>query len=96
MSVRNFYIDCEIDGRKHRLTGGPRSKDGGFEMTITMREEGSISDTKLIVRGEANPRSWKGIENELVLTVSKIVDGEMTERLQISKHQDKPKKEKKA
>jgi len=40
MPIKNFYIDCEIDGRKSRLTGGPRAKDGGFNLTIYQRSDG--------------------------------------------------------
>jgi len=40
MPIRNFYIDCEIDGRESRLTGGPRAKDGGFNLTIYQRSDG--------------------------------------------------------
>ena len=40
MAARNFWIECDIDGRKTRLEGGPRRKDGGFELTIWQRSEG--------------------------------------------------------
>lgn len=52
MSVRNFWIECGIDGRKTDLKGGPQSKDGGFAMEILMREKGTISDKKIYVEGE--------------------------------------------
>lgn len=48
MSVRNFWIDAEIDGRKTDLSGGPRSKDGGMRITIFQREEGAISKALVI------------------------------------------------
>lgn len=34
MSVRNFWIDADIDGRQTMLGGGPRSSDGGMDVTI--------------------------------------------------------------
>lgn len=40
MQIRNFYIECEIDDRKSKLTGGPRDKDGGFNLTILQRSDG--------------------------------------------------------
>ena len=40
MKLKNFYIDCEIDGWKSGLTGGPRAKDGGFSLTIYQRSNG--------------------------------------------------------
>ena len=44
MAMANFWIECIIDGRKTRLRGGPRAKDGGFRMDVRMRDEGeSIS-----------------------------------------------------
>lgn len=40
--VRNFWIDADIDGRATMLGGGPRSKDGGMDITIYQRDEGGI------------------------------------------------------
>ena len=42
MATRNFWIDTNIDGRQTKLTGGPRSKDGGMTVTISQRNEGAI------------------------------------------------------
>lgn len=53
MPIRNFYIDCKIDGRKSRLTGGPRAKDGGFELTIYQRSEG---EKMVVLRVEGTVR----------------------------------------
>lgn len=43
MAIRNSYIQATVDGRKTRVTGGPRSKDGGMEVTITQRNKGEIA-----------------------------------------------------
>lgn len=43
MAVRNFWIEAEIDGRKHKLKGGPRAKTGGFKLTVQQRSNGSIT-----------------------------------------------------
>ena len=40
MPIRNFYINCEIDGYVSRLAGGPRAKDGGLNLTIHQRSNG--------------------------------------------------------
>jgi hypothetical protein len=42
MAVRNFYIDCDIDGRETRLAGGPRAKDGEMTIHLSQREAGEI------------------------------------------------------
>lgn len=42
MSVRNWWIAADIDGKKTELNGGPRSKDGGFSLRIYQRDQGSI------------------------------------------------------
>ncbi len=44
MATRNFWVECNIDGRATKLEGGPRSKDGGFNLTIYQRDEGAIKE----------------------------------------------------
>lgn len=41
-NVRNWWIEVEIDGRKHRLAGGPVSKTGGFKLVIRQRDRGEV------------------------------------------------------
>lgn len=48
MSVRNFWIEAEIDGRKTDLSGGPRAKDGEMRIVISQREEGAIKKILVI------------------------------------------------
>ena len=66
MAVRNFWIELNVDGRESTVATGPRSKDGGFSLTIKQRAEGGIvdalkvwglvhSDGKLELRVEENP-----------------------------------------
>lgn len=43
MAVRNFWVDANIDGRQTMLSGGPRSRDGGMNVDIYIRDEGSIA-----------------------------------------------------
>ena len=40
MAMRNFWIEANIDGRKTKLMGGPRSKTGGLRLQIRMRDSG--------------------------------------------------------
>lgn len=57
MATRNFWIEAEVEGRKTSLAGGPRSKDGGMDILLTVREDGGISDAVRIVcrsNGEKN------------------------------------------
>ncbi len=54
MAVRNFWIDANIDGRKTRLSGGPIRKDGGFELTVYIRNRGGILPA-LYVYGSVSP-----------------------------------------
>lgn len=42
MRVRNFYINCEIDGRSSALAGGPATKDGGLYLTLQQRNNGEV------------------------------------------------------
>ena len=39
--MRNWWIKGYVDGRKHPITGGPRNANGGFELYIYQRVEGS-------------------------------------------------------
>lgn len=51
-NVRNFWIEARIDGKKTPIATGPRRKDGGFSMTIYMRNEGGV-ETAVRVYGSA-------------------------------------------
>jgi hypothetical protein len=43
-NVRNFWIEGTVDGRKSAIAVGPQRKDGGFSLTIKMRDAGSVLD----------------------------------------------------
>lgn len=47
-NVRNFWIDCNIDGRESALSGGPRSKTDGMSVIIKQRSNGGF-ETALTV-----------------------------------------------
>lgn len=42
-TVRNYWIEVEIDGYKNTIKGGTRNKDGGLEVTLYQRDGGNIS-----------------------------------------------------
>lgn len=50
-NVRNFWITADVDGRPTKIVGGPVKKDGGFDMTIQYREEGTIAHKTVDVSG---------------------------------------------
>jgi len=52
--VRNFWVDAIVDGRKTDVGFGPVSHDGGFHMEIRIKEEGDISEKRIIIDGN-NP-----------------------------------------
>lgn len=41
-NVRNFWIEAEVDGRKTPIAFGPGGKDGGFSLTVYMRNQGGV------------------------------------------------------
>ena len=49
-NVRNFWLDLDVDGRS-RIETGPRSKDGGFRLTILIRDAGGISTKRVTIGG---------------------------------------------
>lgn len=51
MAIRNFWIESVIDGRKTKLTGGPKNKQGGMTTKLYARSAGSITlACKLVCR----------------------------------------------
>jgi len=38
--VRNFWIECEIDGKATVLAGGPKAKDKGMWIKLYVRDKG--------------------------------------------------------
>ena len=41
-NVRNFWIEGQVDGYKDRIGMGPKSKEGGFHLNLSIRYEGSV------------------------------------------------------
>lgn len=66
MAVRNFWIAADVDGYQNLLEGGPRRKDGGLDVTIYQRDDGSITHPiRIFCRAEGEQ-----------LTTDIYVDGE--------------------
>jgi hypothetical protein len=51
-NVRNFWIECEVDGRRTKVALGPQAKDGGFSLTVYQRSDGEVTKA-LQVQGRA-------------------------------------------
>lgn len=82
MQLKNFYINCEIDGRKSKLAGGPKAEDGGFNLTIYQRSEGKkIKSLSVIGTVQATGRlRLEILKNDNILMVSSIEEILTTER----------------
>ena len=58
-NVRNFWLSGDVDGRRsrtrsgHNFALGPQSRDGGFDLTVRMRDDGTVTEA-LNVTGRAN------------------------------------------
>jgi hypothetical protein len=67
-SVRNFWLELDVDGSTRKIETGPRSSHGGFRLVVKMRDKGGIETPALISgRCTADGRlvleaNWKGCE----------------------------------
>lgn len=74
-NVRNFWFNARIDGRATAVSGGPKGKRDGFEMTVYMRGDGQVGEV-LQLRGQANEdgvlvfRVWGADGRELLYAES--------------------------
>lgn len=41
-NVRNFWVTLSVDGKKTDVATGPVRRDGGFTLSVRMRDEGDI------------------------------------------------------
>lgn len=58
--VRNFWIDADVDGYTNRFGAGPRNKEGGFDLSIKMRNDGEI-ETAIRITGIADENGNLGL-----------------------------------
>jgi hypothetical protein len=40
VALRNFWIESKIDGRKNKLAGGPKSRNGELSTVLYIRNNG--------------------------------------------------------
>jgi hypothetical protein len=52
-NVRNFWIEGRVDGKAKSVGFGPIGKDGGFDLSISVRNDGGI-ERAFFVRGFVN------------------------------------------
>ena len=57
-NVRNFWIELVVDGKKTKVATGPRSKSGGFSLTVKQRDLGGIR-TAVEVVGRVNHKTGR-------------------------------------
>ena len=58
--VCNFWIDLDTDPSQNHIATGPRTKDGGFSMTIQQRSLGTICAHQVSVTGCVATREERG------------------------------------
>lgn len=56
--VRNFWVYADIDGRETTLSGGPRAKDGGMDVTVYIRDDGGIRTAVRICCRAIGEKLW--------------------------------------
>jgi len=49
-NVRNFWLTAEVDGRRTDIETVPIASDGGMNLTILVREQGSVSESLVEIR----------------------------------------------
>ena len=50
-AIYNYYVEAHIDGRHTPLKAGPRGREGGIDVTIKMRDGGTITSPLRILGG---------------------------------------------
>ena len=55
-NVHNFWIALDINGKQHRLATGRRCPDGGFDLTVRMRDSGGMDVLAVQGRADASGR----------------------------------------
>ena len=42
--VKNYWINGSVDGRSTRISMGPADRTGGFDLLISMRADGGVTE----------------------------------------------------
>ena len=67
MAIRPFYMSADIDGRSSNLSGGPKSKSGGQDITIYQRDNGSVITAFRVV-------SFSRIDGKTLVLTTQVLD----------------------
>jgi hypothetical protein len=59
--MRNFWITLSCDGLKTKVATGPIKTDGGFQLTIHMRDHGQ-SVKAMKIQGYVSTSGWLKVE----------------------------------
>lgn len=46
--VRNFFLNLLVGGKQEEIATGPRDKDGGFTLRLSIRDGGNVKDAGTI------------------------------------------------
>jgi|TARA_Y100000034_G_C6686293_1_gene301940 hypothetical protein len=69
MATRNFHLTARADGNRTDATCSPRSKDGGMDITLRVRNHGEIVDAVDILCRERDGKLIIKIQpNQAIIT----------------------------
>lgn len=69
MAVRNFWINVSVDGKKNDIATGPRSKNGGMQINLFLRQNGQSKKAITILCTEDSGQLLIDVQNEKKQTV---------------------------
>lgn len=67
MAIRPFYMSADIDGRSSSLSGGPKGKSGGQDITIYQRDNGSVITAFRVV-------SFSRMDGKTLVLTTQVLD----------------------
>lgn len=67
MAIRPFYMSADIDGRSSNLSGGPKGKSGGQDITIYQRDNGSVITAFRVV-------SFSRVDGKTLVLTTQVLD----------------------
>lgn len=73
--MRNFWIKGQVDGRNSNITGGPRNKEGGMNVSLYQRVQGESVE---VVEIESIA---DGIELVTFVTLKGLTEGAFIEEI---------------
>lgn len=83
--VRNFWLELSVDGRKSRIETGPVRKDGGFELTVKMRQKGGIINAAVLRGYVENAGDTLTLEYTIESTNLAFKEGEELTRVETTR-----------